>query len=51
MDKKKKLDPKDFKMISWDKLPDELKEKAKKQTFTCMLCGEDHTGMKHKCGE
>jgi hypothetical protein len=46
---KKKLDPSRFKMVSWDELDDDMKEKAMNQTWHCMMCGVSHKGLNHVC--
>lgn len=49
--KKPKLEMADLEMVSWDELSDKMKAQVQTTTFVCMLCGKEHTGMAHNCGD
>ncbi len=48
IDDLKKKHP-NLKMVALEDLPKWAKDKLPETEFTCMLCGETHKGMDHKC--
>ena len=47
--KKKEINWDNVKMVALEDLPKWAKDKLPETEFTCMLCGETHKGMDHKC--
>lgn len=48
-EKEKKINWDDVKMVVLEDLPEWAKEQIPETTFKCLLCGETHKGIDHKC--